>query len=46
VKLAVLENLKVHHSKPVKAGLAENAERIEVFYLPPNSTPTRWPTPT
>ena len=30
----ILDNLKVHHSKPVKAWLAENAEHIEVFYLP------------
>ena len=30
----ILDNLKVHHSKPVKAWLAENAEYIEVFYLP------------
>jgi transposase len=30
----ILDNQKVHHSKPVKAWLAENAEYIEVFYLP------------
>lgn len=30
----ILDNLKVHHSKPVKAWLAQNAQRIEVFYLP------------
>ena len=30
----ILDNLKVHHSKPVKAWLAENTEHIEVFYLP------------
>jgi transposase len=30
----ILDNLKVHHSKPVKAWLAEHAEQIEVFYLP------------
>jgi transposase len=28
------DNLRVHHSKPVKQWLAENAGRIEVFYLP------------
>jgi transposase len=30
----ILDNLKVHHSKPVKAWLPVNAEHIEVFYLP------------
>ena len=30
----ILDNLRVHHSKPVKAWLAEHSERIEVFYLP------------
>lgn len=30
----VLDNLRVHHSKPVKAWLAENKSAIEVFYLP------------
>ncbi|XLV73790.1 IS630 family transposase [Ralstonia syzygii subsp. celebesensis] len=30
----VLDNLRVHHAKPVKAWLAANKERIEVFYLP------------
>ena len=30
----ILDNLRVHHSKPVKAWLAEHAEAIEVFYLP------------
>lgn len=30
----VLDNLKVHHSKPVKAWLAEHVDEIEVFYLP------------
>jgi len=30
----ILDNLRVHHSKPVKAWLAENIETIEVFYLP------------
>ena len=30
----ILDNLRVHHSKPVKAWLAENREQIEVFYLP------------
>lgn len=45
----ILDNLRVHHAKPVKAWLAEHADAIEVFYLPataPNSTPTKWPTPT
>ena len=30
----ILDNLSVHHSKPVKAWLAENKASIEVFYLP------------
>ena len=30
----ILDNLRVHHSKPVKAWLAERIEHIEVFYLP------------
>jgi transposase len=30
----ILDNLRVHHAKPVKAWLAEHKERIEVFYLP------------
>jgi transposase len=30
----ILDNLRVHHSKPVKAWLEENKEKIEVFYLP------------
>lgn len=30
----VLDNLRVHHSKPVKAWLEENIEQIETFYLP------------
>ena len=30
----VLDNLGVHHCKPVKAWLAEHEDEIEVFYLP------------
>ena len=30
----ILDNLRVHHSKPVKAWAAEHSERIELFYLP------------
>lgn len=30
----ILDNLRVHHSKPVKAWLAKHTEAIEVFYLP------------
>lgn len=30
----VLDNLGVHHCKPVKAWLADNQRHIEVFYLP------------
>jgi transposase len=30
----ILDNLRVHHSKPVKAWLAQRTGKIEVFYLP------------
>lgn len=30
----ILDNLRVHHAKPVKEGLARYKDRIEVFYLP------------
>ncbi len=30
----ILDNLRVHHAKLVKAWLAENTENIEVFFLP------------
>ena len=30
----ILDNLRVHHSKAVKKWLAENEEKIQVFYLP------------
>lgn len=30
----ILDNLRVHHSKPVKAWLDEHGHEIEVFYLP------------
>ena len=30
----VMDNLKVHHCKPVKEWLAKNSTKIEVFYLP------------
>lgn len=30
----ILDNLRVHHSKPVKAWLADRKDQIEVFYLP------------
>jgi len=30
----ILDNLRVHHSKPVKAWLADRSTQIEVFYLP------------
>jgi transposase len=30
----ILDNLRVHHSKPVKAWLAQHSEQIEVFFLP------------
>ncbi len=34
----ILDNLRVHHSKPVKAWLAEHKHEIEVFYLPSYSS--------
>ncbi len=37
----ILDNLRVYHSKPVKAWLAEYQRQIEVYYLPsysPNGT--------
>ena len=40
----ILDNLRVHHSKPVKAWAAENAQKIELFYLPsysPELTPKK-----
>lgn len=30
----ILDNLRVHHAKPVKAWLSEHRDAIEVFYLP------------
>lgn len=30
----ILDNLRVHHSKPVKAWAAERVDQIELFYLP------------
>jgi len=30
----IVDNLPVHHSKPVKKWLEENSEHIEIFYLP------------
>lgn len=30
----IMDNLRVHHSKPVMEWLAKNSEKIEVFYLP------------
>ncbi len=30
----ILDNLRVHHSKPVKAWVAERTNKIELFYLP------------
>lgn len=30
----ILDNLRVHHSRPVKAWLAKRTDAIEVFYLP------------
>jgi transposase len=33
----ILDNLRVHHGKLVTAWLAENKDKIEVFFLPPYS---------
>lgn len=33
----ILDNLNVHKARPVREWLAKNADRIEVFYLPPYS---------
>ena len=33
----ILDNLRVHHSKPVKAWLAKHSDQIEVFHLPSHS---------
>lgn len=33
----ILDNLRVHHGKLVQKWLAENKDRIEVFFLPPYS---------
>ena len=30
----ILDNLRVHHSKPVKAWVEARKDRIELFYLP------------
>jgi transposase len=30
----ILDNLRVHHSKKVKAWVAERQEQIKLFYLP------------
>lgn len=30
----ILDNLRVHHSKPVKTWVAERQDKIELFYLP------------
>ena len=30
----ILDNLRVHHSQPVKAWVAERADKIELFCLP------------
>jgi len=32
--LLILDNLRVHHSKRVKAWLKKNQEKIEIYYLP------------
>ena len=46
--LLILDNLSVHHSKPVKQWLSKYVEDIEMFYLPTalNSILTKWLAPT
>ena len=34
----ILDNLKVHHSKKVRAWLEKHKDKIEIFYLPPYSS--------
>jgi transposase len=31
--ILILDNMRVHHSKPVKKWLAEHMKKIEIFYL-------------
>lgn len=31
--LLILDNLRLHHSKPAKAWVAEHKDKIELFYL-------------
>lgn len=38
----VMDNLKVHHCKPMKKWLEKNEKRIEVFHLP-NCSPEQNP---
>jgi transposase len=41
----LLDNLRVHHSRPVKKWLRQHKEHIEVFYLPsysPELNPTEY----
>ncbi len=41
----ILDNLRVHHSKPVKKWVEEHKEKIELFYLPsysPELNPEEW----
>lgn len=35
--ILIVDNLRVHHSKPVKAWVKANANRIELVFLPPYS---------
>ena len=45
----ILDNLRVHHSKPVKAWVEERKDKIELFYLPsysPELNPEERSTPT
>lgn len=30
----ILDNLRVHHSKPVKTWVEKHGDKIELFYLP------------
>ena len=42
----ILDNLRVHHSKPVKAWVAKHRDKIKLFYLPSHyQTKSLWRSP-
>lgn len=42
----ILDNLRMHHSKQVKAWIKEHKDQIELFFLPAHSPPSSIPTNT